>query len=115
MTPTENLNKPTFARRGGTVEQTTSPISGNRHITAKTLPDVGRGQTLPYYPRGGRVEQAFGPYPVSSAPAGPSPQALSQFKLLMGMTDQELASVEGIFPKEVIQQVRAFRAQGLGR
>jgi hypothetical protein len=106
---------PAPALKQGPFPPTLAEMQGFSSTPRPPLPDVGRGQTLPYYPRGGKVEQAFGPYPVSSAPAGPSPQALAQLKLLLQMTDQELASVEGIFPKEVIQQVRAFRAQGLGR
>lgn len=71
-TITPSLERATFLRRGGTVRQDVSPISGNRIMSfTPPLPDVGRGATLPYYPRGGRVEQAFGTPPMTS-PSVPS-------------------------------------------
>lgn len=42
--------------------------------------DLGKGKTLPYYPRGGKVEQSMAPFPASS-PAAPSvvPQQMQIF------------------------------------
>jgi hypothetical protein len=79
------------------------------------LPDIGRGQTMPYYPRGGQVEQAFGAQPVVSNPNAQLEPALGQLKMLMQMSDAELAQVEGMFPPAIMQQIRAFRAQGGAR
>lgn len=62
--PTPNLDKATFLRRGGTVRQDTSPISGNRSMSF----DPGKGQTLPWYPRGGAVEQGVAPLPTTTVP-----------------------------------------------
>lgn len=62
--PTPNLEKATFLRRGGTVRQDTSPISGNRSMSF----DPGKGQTLPWYPRGGAVEQGVAPLPTTTVP-----------------------------------------------
>lgn len=39
--------------------------------------DLGKGKTLPYYPRGGRVEQSMAPYPTTS-PQAASPLAANQ-------------------------------------
>lgn len=40
--------------------------------SSRVLPDIGGGKTLPYYPRGGLVEQSFGAPPATS-PAVPGP------------------------------------------
>lgn len=60
------------------------------------LPDIGGGKTLPYYPRGGVVEQSFGAPPATS-PAVPGPvSAQGQLPIfaeyLKGATPADLAS-----------------------
>jgi hypothetical protein len=107
------LESPTFMRRNTPVPAAPEGLLQPSVPTqrAHQMPDIGTGKVMPYYSRGGKVEQAFAPYPVSSAPAGPTPAALAQFKMLMQMSDAELAQVEGLFPPEVIQQIRALKAQ----
>lgn len=58
------------------------------------MPDIGQGKTLPYYSRGGRVEQSFGPPPMSS-PSVPGSvnadaqmQAITQY--LRSLTPEQL-------------------------
>lgn len=73
--PTPNLEKATFLRRGGTVRQDMSPISGNRSMSF----DPGKGQTLPWYPRGGQVEQGVAPLPTMSVPTPKAPDQMALF------------------------------------
>lgn len=89
--------------------------TGQQLYPRGSMPDVGTGRTLPYYPRGGRVEQAFGPQPVSSpgvpsqagsfehilnalkaTPAQDLPGALSALRALnvpLGGTDEQLIAL----------------------
>lgn len=59
--------------------------------------DLGKGKTLPYYPRGGKVEQSMAPFPTSS-PAAPSvvPQQMQIFiDYLKGANPQDLGARVG--------------------
>lgn len=70
QSPRPNLEQATFMRRGGRVRQDYVPTTGNRYVTGV---DLGKGQTLPYYSRGGKVEQSLAPFPVTSPrPPGPN-------------------------------------------
>jgi hypothetical protein len=56
-----------------TTPTVTEILTGERQTG---MPDIGRGKTMPYYPRGGKVEQAFAPSPVASrAPSAVPGQA----------------------------------------
>lgn len=57
--------------------------------------DLGKGQTLPYYPRGGQVEQGTSPYPVNGMrPLGPNQnQAFIEFLRGAHTPEEALARV----------------------
>lgn len=46
---------------------------------ARPIPDIGQGKTLPYYPRGGKVEQAFGAAPAGGASRPINPAELGPY------------------------------------
>lgn len=90
-------------------------IQTGQQLYPRSMPDIGTGKTLPYYPRGGKVEQAFGPPPMSSprvptqagsfehiinalrnTPANELPDALSALRALnvpLGGTDEQLIAL----------------------
>lgn len=70
----------------------------------KPMPDIGRGQTLPYYPRGGKVEQSFGAQPVTSG--GPSPLIPQQLALLKQF-------LQGATPADLPGRLDVIRAIGI--
>jgi hypothetical protein len=77
------------------------------------LSKLGTGETLPYYPRGGAAEQAIPPLPTASAlPA--TATVPKQLGLLLGLSPAEFESAasSGMFPRDLIAQVRALRLQG---
>lgn len=62
-----------------TIANWKAQVLGYGGHAAKALPDIGQGKTLPYYPRGGGVEQAFGAPPVSTAAQGINPNQLQPY------------------------------------
>jgi len=64
---------------------------------------------LPWYPRGGAVEQAATPLPVTSPPMGNPGLPLAQLKLLLHMPAEQFEAAATMFPPEVMQQLRALR------
>lgn len=75
---------------------------------------LGRGKTLPYYPRGGVEEQALPPGPA--APSGPpshvSPLAPGQLKTLLDLPPEEFEAASGMLSPEMRTQIQALRAGG---
>lgn len=68
------------------------------------LPPVrGRGETLPYYPRGGRAEQSVAPYPAESPAIATTPNQIPIFAEYL----------KGATPEEIPERVGLLRALGI--
>jgi hypothetical protein len=57
--------------------------------------DLGKGRTLPYYPRGGAVEQSIAPTPVTSPPQFAPNQNAAFIEFLKGATPAEVPARVG--------------------
>ena len=98
--PRPDLERSTFARRGGQVRQDVLPLTGNRMVSMAQAP--GKGETLPWYPRGGQAQQAVAPFPAQ-APSGAQPDQTAVF----------LDYLRGATPQDIPQRVATLRDLGV--
>ena len=80
----------------------------------RDLASLGRGETLPYYPRGGAEEQSMSPGPAT--PSGPpghvTPLAPGQLKTLLDLSPQQFEAASGMLSPEMRAQIQELRAAG---
>jgi len=92
-----------------TVTEFQDRLAGRSNLTL-----LGKGQTLPYYPRGGAAEQAMPPGPAESPPLpGSILTKAAAVKHLLGMSAQDFeTAAPSLLPPELLEQVRAWRDAG---
>ena len=108
---------PPITRPGETIEQIAPKgfaVSGPRATppvpTTPTIAEIlGTGQTQPYYPRGGAVEQSMAPYPAAPSP----PLGGGAGNLAQKQTATIAEFLQGVTPEELPQRLGTLRALGI--
>lgn len=98
------------------VPTTPTILEMQQGMTGADLTQLGQGQTLPYYARGGQMADALVPGRTGAQAAGAATQQgiqLQQLQYLAKLPEAqfEAAAQSGIFPQPIMEMVRAVRVQ----